>query len=515
MKKILLLLLIPFFGFSQNINDLFAEKGEVYFSFQYKNKIQLNMISDIVSIDHKTNADFAYAYANKNEFLEFLALEIEYNIIKKRPFKYVQESKNNWNFYPTYQEYVNMMTEFADSFPSICKLHNLGTLNSGRKILIVQISNNIGIKENEPSFLYTSSMHGDELAGYILSLRLIDHILNGYGNNLKLTELVNNIDIWINPLANPDGAYAGGNQDVWSATRYNANFVDLNRNYPDPEDGLHPDGNPYQNETNIFMGLADTVNFSISANMHGGAEVANYPWDTWSTLTADDNWWQHVSREYADSCQVNSGNGYFEWSNWDNPYADGVVNGYDWYTVSGGRQDYMNYFRHCREFTLELSDNKTPDPNNLPSLWDANYPSLINYMQQTLFGLRGIVTDSITGNPLNAKVEILSHDIDSSHVYSNLPIGNYHRHLYQGNYNITFSKNGYYPKTINASVLNNNITTKDVQLIPFNTTQIVEMHPTKITKTNFDVLGRKSNKKNAIEIIKTKKGKVTKQIRIQ
>ena len=130
MKKILLLILIPFFGVSQNINDLFAEKGEVYFSFQYKNKIQLNMISDIVSIDHKTNADLAYAYANQNEFLEFLKLDIYYKIIKKQSIKYVQESKNNWNFYPTYQEYVNMMTEFADSFPSICKLHNLGTLNS-------------------------------------------------------------------------------------------------------------------------------------------------------------------------------------------------------------------------------------------------------------------------------------------------------------------------------------------------------------------------------------------------
>ena len=61
------------------------------------------------------------------------------------------------------------------------------------------------------------------------------------------------------------------------------------------------------------------------------------------------------------------------------------------------------------------------------------------------------MTDSITEDPLKAKVEITSHDIDSSHVYSNLPIGNYHRYIYQGNYDVTFSKNGYYPKTINIS----------------------------------------------------------------
>ena len=509
MNKILLLILIPFFGLSQNINDLFSEKGEIYFSFQYKNKLQLNMISDIVSLDHKTNAELAYAYANQKEFSKFLSLEIEYKIIKKNPVKYIEKSKNNWDFYPNYEEYINIMNAFADSFPNICKLHNLGTLSSGRQILIVQISKNVGIKENEPSFLYTSSMHGDELAGYIISLRLIDHILNGYGNTLQLTELVDNIDIWINPLANPDGAYYGGNQDVWSATRYNANWVDLNRNYPDPQDGPHPDGNPYQNETNIFMGLADTVNFTISANMHGGAEVANYPWDTWSTLTADDNWWRYVSQEYADSCQVNSGNGYFNYLN------NGITNGNDWYEVDGGRQDYMNYFKYCREFTLELSDEKTPNPNDLPDLWDANYPSLINYIEQTLFGLRGIVTDSITGNSLKVKVEILSHDIDSSHVYSNLPVGNYHRHLYQGNYNITFSKNGYYSKTINASVLNNNISIEDVQLVPYGTTQIAEIKSAENSNITFDLLGRKSNGKSNIQLLKTKTGEISKRIKIQ
>jgi hypothetical protein len=271
--------------------------------------------------------------------------------------------------------------------------------------------------------------------------------------------------------------------------------VDLNRNYPDPEDGPHPDGNPYQEETNIFLGLADTVNFSISANMHGGAEVCNYPWDTWSTLTADDNWWQYVSAEYADSCQANSGNGYFNYLN------DGITNGWDWYEVDGGRQDYMNYFRYCREFTLELSDDKTPDPNALPDLWDANYPSLLNYIEQSLFGLRGIVTDSITGYPLKVKVEILSHDIDSSHVYSNMPIGNYHRYLYQGNYDVTFSKSGYHSKTINASVLNNITTIENVQLVPLNFVGLENKNIHQKIINSIDLLGRKIKYKTKTPLI--------------
>ncbi len=508
-KIILFILLIPYLSLSQDINEIFSKKGEVNFSFKYKNKQQLNELSKIISIDHKTNAHTAYAYANKKEFTEFLKQNIEYTIIKKEILNFDNHAKNNWNYYPTYMEYVQMMEAFADSFPNICKLHSLGTLNSGREILIVQISDNVGQKENEPSFLYTSSMHGDELAGYVLTLRLIDKLLNSYGNNNHLTNLVNEIDIWINPLANPDGAYAGGNQNVWSATRYNANWVDLNRNYPDPEDGPHPDGNQWQDETLLFMGLADTIDFTISANMHGGVEVCNYPWDTWSNITADDNWWQYVSNEYADSCQANSGNGYFNYLN------DGITNGHDWYEVDGGRQDYMNYFKHCRELTLELSDDKTPNPNDLPSLWDANYPSFINYIEQSLHGIRGIITDSITGFPIKAKVEIINHDTDSSHVYSSLPIGNYHRYLYQGNYNLTFSKNGYHSKTINSTILNNNTTTLDVQLKPINTTSIIEQENKEELIQEIDILGRKNTKENNIILKTTKEGKLIKEIIIE
>ena len=197
----LLLNFLPSSCFAQSIADLFSEKGEVYFSFDYSSKNQLNQLSKIISIDHKTNASTAYAYANKKEFKEFMQTGIDYKVVKKPLFNYVsagKSSKNNWDFYPSYQEYVDMMQDFANSFPSLCKLHSLGTLSSGREILIVQISDNVGVKENEPSFLYTSSMHGDELAGYVLTLRLIDQLLNEYGTNAKLTNLVNEIDIWIN-----------------------------------------------------------------------------------------------------------------------------------------------------------------------------------------------------------------------------------------------------------------------------------------------------------------------------
>ena len=98
-----------------------------------------------------------------------------------------------------------------------------------------------------------------------------------------LKNILDNCEIWINPLANPDGTYRSGNSTVNGAVRYNANFVDINRNFPDPADGPHPDGEVWQPETMIMMNVASANCFSASANFHGGEEVANYPWDTWSS----------------------------------------------------------------------------------------------------------------------------------------------------------------------------------------------------------------------------------------
>jgi len=509
MTRILILLFFPLSIVCQNIDKIFFKKNEVYFSFNYEKKSQLDRLSKIISLDHKIEKTTAYAYANKKQFENFLKENIEFKLINNQ-VSFDNISKNNWDYYPTYNQYVDMMYAFADSFPNICKVHSLGTLNSGREILIVNISDNVGQKENEPSFLYTSSMHGDELTGYVLMLRFIDDVLNNYNTNSRITYLVNEIDIWINPLANPDGAYAGGNSNVWGATRSNANFIDLNRNFPDPQDGPHPDGNPWQEETLIFMGLSDTINFNLSSNLHTGAVVANYPWDTWSQLTADDSWWQHVCNEYADTCQFYGTGNYFT------NYNDGIINGYDWYEVDGGRQDYMNYYKHCREFTLELSNDKTPNPQELPSFWNATHPSFYNYMEQSLYGLRGIITDSVTGLPIKARVEIANHDVDSSHIYSSLPIGNYHRYIYQGNYSFTFSKSGYHSKTINASILNNNTTYLNVQLVPINFVNIEEIDLSeKITKS-IDLLGRKSqNQLNKIKIDVHENGSKTKKIIIK
>ena len=69
--------------------------------------------------------------------------------------------------------------------------------------------------------------------------------------------------------------------------------------------------------------------------------------------------------------------------------------------------------------------------------------------------------------PIKAKVFANSHDnnTDSSFVYSNPVVGNYHRYMINGTYSITYSASGYVSKTVNNIVLaNGSATTVNVQL---------------------------------------------------
>jgi hypothetical protein len=452
------------------IDEIFIDSGEKYFSTKVTDKSLIQDLSRIISVD-KVKADgMVYAYANRKEFASFLEMDLPYQILP-HPGRY--EGRLNmkdkvdirnieaWDFYPTYDAYIDMMNQFAEVYPDICELELIGNSTQGRQLLALKISDNIGIKENEPQFLYTSSIHGDETTGYVLMLRLIDYLLTNYGTDSRVTNMVNNMEIWINPLANPDGTYHGGNNTVNGAIRYNSNWVDINRNFRDPEDGPHPDGNAWQQETVHFMALAEANHFVSSANLHGGESVCNYPWDTWPRLAADDDWWQYVCHEYADTVHANCPFGYM--TDFDN----GITNGYQWYTISGGRQDYMNYFHQCREFTLEISNTKLMQPDSLPHYWNYNYRSLLNYLEQSMFGLRGTVRDSVSGWPVKAEVYVVLHEKDSSWVYTDMPHGNYHRLLAEGTYTVRYSASGYYPQIIQGvQVLNKQATVLDIELVP-------------------------------------------------
>ncbi|NVO02372.1 MAG: hypothetical protein HXX09_06675, partial [Bacteroidetes bacterium] len=193
---------------SNDVNILFADTPEIYFSFNVTSKEEISIVTRIVSIDNVKNNQ-VFAYANKKEFKEFVKMGFDYKLLPhpgKNPGAVMCNDYSNkqtmvWDVYPTYSAYETLMAQFQSNYPNLCDIDTIVNLSSGRRILVAKISKNVHTAENEPQFLYSSTIHGDETTGYVTMLRLIDYLLTNYGTNSNVTNLVDNIEIWICPNA--------------------------------------------------------------------------------------------------------------------------------------------------------------------------------------------------------------------------------------------------------------------------------------------------------------------------
>ncbi|MFH0841035.1 MAG: M14 family zinc carboxypeptidase [Bacteroidota bacterium] len=392
----------------------------------------------------------------------FIEQNIGYEIIERPDVKSIVTAGNTrqameWESYPSYTQYDSIMRSFASVYPLLCLLDTIGTSINGKLVLVLKISDNVSEDEPEPETFYSSTMHGDETGGFILMLRLADYLLKNYGTVSTVTTLIDNLEIWINPLANPDGTYRTGNTIV-SPTRTNANGYDLNRNFPDPMYTTPP---VKQKETLDMMQFMKEHHFVISANFHSGVEVVNYPWDRWSRLHADNTWFYNISRRYADTVHLYAPAGYMDFKN------SGITNGFDWYYVYGGRQDYITWEKQGREVTIEIHDTYVTPASQLNSLWQYNWRSLLGYLENALYGIHGIVKNKVTGEPLEARVFIAGHDKDSSHVYSGKSDGTFVRLLAPGIWDLTFTAWGCLPAVVEDVVVTEGVKTEiSVELQP-------------------------------------------------
>ncbi len=452
---LLLIFPIPAFGQAEHEQamSMLEKKNEVYFSFEKTGK-DMQDIARVISIDRIDSCGEVFAYASASGFSRFLDFGLPYEVhdhpgdvgfdlyMKTWEELKTRDLTESWDFYPTYEAYVSLMYDFEDQFPDMVEIVNIGETVLDRDLLFAKISPQVETRRPVPQFMYTSTMHGDETAGFILSLRLIHYLLTNYGEDDAITELMDNVEIWICPNENPDGTYRYDNSTVSGATRGNINGVDLNRNYPNPVNDPWDDEQP---ETTAMINFTDTMNFIMSANMHGGIELVNFPFDSWTSNQnqhADHDWWEFVMYEYVDTVHAHSPPGYMT------GMGDGVTHGGDWYVIYGSRQDYFNYYKSCREFTLELSNQKLLNPDLLPAHWDYNYRSFLNYIRQSTYGIHGTVYNNDTGEPLLAEISLPGHDSDNSEVWTALPHGHYNRPVFQGNYNVTYTATDFDPVTI-------------------------------------------------------------------
>ncbi|KXZ54822.1 hypothetical protein GPECTOR_4g893 [Gonium pectorale] len=299
----------------------------------------------------------------------------------------------------------------------------------GRQIVAVVAgsdSNSSGDGLPPSSFTWIGNMHGDETANRELLLRLADGMCGGAlaAGDPRWRALQDSTVVRIIPSMNPDG--------FATRRRNNANNIDLNRNflvtgafpYPPPQlavalsqdqrgQPLHPAAWGWAYEGNSSLqpeAVAVSAYLSahmpdLSANLHGGSLVANYPLDACDSLgdvaycpTADEPVPRLLAAAYAAANPGMTGSG--------SSFVNGSTQGAAWYPVLGSMQDWTYYALQRLQLTLELHSAKDPPPSALPGLWDANVRAMLRLMELAHMGLRGRVVDETTRGSLSANVGV-------------------------------------------------------------------------------------------------------------
>ncbi|XP_067909267.1 carboxypeptidase N catalytic chain isoform X1 [Heterodontus francisci] len=331
--------------------------------------------------------------------------------------------------------------------PFISRLYSIGRSTLGHHLYVLELSDNPGIHELlEPEFKYVGNMHGNEVLGRELLIQLAQYLCEEYNlRNPRITQMIHQTRIHILPSMNPDGyevaADQGSEANSYLTGRANARGVDLNRNFPDLHVGLQKlkDRNHHvslaanwqeqaEQETYAIIRWVQSYNFILSANMHGGAVVANYPFDKAQepnsrgphraavSTTPDHKLFQKLAKVYSYSHGwMHSG------MNCGDYFPDGITNGASWYSLSRGMQDFNYLHTNCFEITLELSCKKFPPENELQREWYGNREALLAYIEEVHKGIKGMVLDENNNGIYKAVISVfgINHDVTSG----GLPFG--------------------------------------------------------------------------------------------
>ncbi len=318
----------------------------------------------------KSRPEFTIDHVNSNEFELYGPLGtkqfLEKNHIEFETQKAVSTLAGQT--YPSPEEIEKDLKSLTGKYPQISRLISIGQSVKKRSLWAVKISTNVNVDDRRPEFKYIANMHGDEIVGREMMMRLIKDLLNGYGKDPQITNLIDRAQIYIIPSMNPDGASM--------RSRGNANNIDLNRNFPDFSTNDNKDVSlGREPETQAIMNWQSKHNFKLSANFHGGAEVVNYPWDTVASDFPQLDYVKELSLEYA---------GLAPYISTSTTFQNGITNGYNWYEVNGGMQDWSIYYKKDLQLTIELSNQKWPDYSRLDYYYQENKNALIRLIERVL-----------------------------------------------------------------------------------------------------------------------------------
>lgn len=297
--------------------------------------------------------------------------------------------------YRTYEKMVQDMKALAAKYPQLCKLVDLGDSwekskgKADRDIWGLRIGT--GDLASKPGVAFLGEHHARELVTSEISYMLAEHLLANYGKDAEATFAVDNREIWVVPMVNPDGHVLAEQGKDWrknTDTSYGLTSfgygpegpgVDLNRNYgyswdkapagssKNPSHATFRGSAPFSEpETQAVRSLLSSRKFTYALSYHSFSNVILWPWG-YTHEAPPDKRLPAIGKKLADSAgyEAKQSAGLYVHGGTTNDWAFGEL-GILCYTSEIGTYE----------------DGFDPPYSKLPQFWKENLPGAM-YLLKT------------------------------------------------------------------------------------------------------------------------------------
>jgi carboxypeptidase T len=353
----------------------------------------------------KVYKDFVYVMGSANDLAEIIGLGYTAKIVDAITAFPPADAD-----FHDFAETVAELNQTVSNHPTLAKLYTIGTSLQGRTIWAIKVSDNPALDEGEPVAFVVALHHAREHLTPEMALALVKKLTDEYATNPTIQALVDENEIWIVPMLNPDGAeydIQGGSYGYWRKNMRDngdgSTGVDLNRNYSKWFGGPGSSGNPSDEtyrgpaafsepETQAIRNFFDAHDVSVALSYHTYGELVLYP-NNGDYSEVPDTTDRQVFRLMGQ--QMGNLTGYT-----DQP-------GYNLYLSSGEMVDWMYYTHGVFGFTIEMSpDTFYPGDEWIPTAIAENMDAALFLIDCADDPYRIIENQPLSIDPASASLQV-------------------------------------------------------------------------------------------------------------
>ena len=340
----------------------------------------------------RRGVDFAEIVLDETQIKDFVMKGHPVKLIIEDLNAYVKKAKASQTKNVAYYTYVTMekqLKAWAEEHSDICVLESIGKSCEDRDIWALKISDNVKENEPEPAAMLMGAHHAREWPSVEVPMAVAKKILSEYADNEEIKKLVDNREIWIVPMVNPDGVvYSMEKSKFWRKNRRSNNGgtygVDLNRNYgyewgnvgasnSGSSDTYHGTGAYSEPESSAIKKLAEREKFQASISYHTYSELILYPFGYGYNIPNPDR--KVFVKMAEDMARFNK-------------YTP--KNSAELYPAMGDSDDFLYGDLKVLSFTFELCSTFIPAASQISSFNELNVPAAIYLIDKA--GTYGLVT---------------------------------------------------------------------------------------------------------------------------